>query len=126
MGTITLDELRCKCGCGLDSFDLHFLATLQRMRAKANFPFVILSGCRCPSNNASHGGGPAHTLNKEGLCQAVDILATNSHHMYVISKLAYEEDIRRIGINNGSIHLDVRQDLPQEMEWTYYPKKGEK
>ena len=120
MGTVTLDEMKCKCGCGLDSFDLHFLATIQRMRAKANFPFVILSGCRCPSNNASHKGGPAHTPNADGVCQAVDIIAHTSGMMFQLAALALAEGIVRIGINNGSIHLDTRQDLPQNIMWTYY------
>ena len=119
MGTVTLEELKCPC-CGLDTFDQHFLATIQRMRAKVNFPFIILSGCRCTRHNASLDGGPAHTPNEEGLCQAVDIGAADAYRMAVIVELAILNGISRIGINNGSVHLDVRQDLPSPRMWTYY------
>lgn len=130
MGDLTKNlsrsEFACKCGCGLDAIDPDFVSCLQWIRDKAGFPLLILSGCRCSHYNASLKGGPAHTPDADSLCKAADVLASDSRTMDRLIALSYMAGIRRRGVNNGALHLDMRRDLPQDVTWTYYKKKGEK
>lgn len=101
----TVEELTCNCGCGLMLMDEKFMYKLVEMRTRAQFPFPVNSGYRCPEYNmaVSHTGpdGP-HTTGK-----AVDILISNSR-LYEFWKLAYHFGFtgHGHGEHKGFVHID--------------------
>jgi len=50
----TMQEMQCKCGCGLLP-QKSYMDVLQSIRYEAGFPFMILSGARCPVHNRNIG-----------------------------------------------------------------------
>jgi len=94
----------------------YFLKVLDEARDIAGIPFKISSGYRTKKHNKAVGGveGSSHTL---GL--AVDIHCNNSISRMIIIKAALEAGITRIGIASNFIHLDVDEDKPQNVIWTY-------
>lgn len=112
----TAEEFSCKCGkCNQtgDKMDKLFIAALQQVRTKCNFPFVIISGLRCPEHNSAIGGAP-DSLHLRG--RAADIEYKTDFDMWRLMKygMAY---FQGIGVNNGSIHLDNRI---RPRGWNYY------
>jgi zinc D-Ala-D-Ala carboxypeptidase len=116
MKHFTIDEFKCPC-CGEVHMQEVFLKTLDYARDLAEIPFVITSGYRCPKHNAKIGGQPnsAHT---KGF--AADIKCTNSKDRFTIVEAARQAGIKRIGIGENFIHLDIDPDKPQRVMWTYY------
>ena len=43
-------EFECLC-CGVASMDADFLAMLDDLRERCEFPLIVLSGYRCPAHN---------------------------------------------------------------------------
>jgi len=109
-------EFECKCGCGLNNFSGSFIEILDTLRAECGFPFVIKSGCRCPTHNQNEGGKPTSDhLTGEG----VDIKAIGGYKKFMIVSRALEHGICRIGVGNSFIHLGTNQTNPQNVFWTY-------
>lgn len=105
------DEMKCKCGqCGSTGHEMdnNFMAKLDLLRDKCNFPLVITSGYRCPDYNAKVAGtgksGP-HTTGK-----AADI-AIDRMKAYHLLDYAMQLGFTGIGIdqkgNGRFIHLDT-------------------
>ena len=111
-------EFRCRhCGQVLLNQDL--VPTLERIRARYGRPMMVVSGYRCPEHNAKIGGGPEHL---DG--QAADIAITNSQERFELIKAAIEEGIKRIGPDEGFVHIGISKTLPQRVIWLY-PRKAE-
>ena len=51
----TIDEMRCKCGCGKVKYDLRHMMRLQLLRDTIKKPIIISSGYRCLKHNRSIG-----------------------------------------------------------------------
>ena len=111
-------ELACHC-CGFYNLDPRMLFILEKVRLAAGTLMMINSGCRCTKHNAEVGGGPEHPEGK-----AVDICCKLDTLRHSILKTAYELNIPRIGIAETFIHLGISTDCPQNVTWTYPPKKG--
>ena len=77
---------------------------------------TIVSGFRCPTNNAACGGKPnsQHLL---GL--AADILVTSDGHRFQLVKALLESGFKRIGIGKSIVHADIG-DVPGFVIWTYH------
>jgi len=96
---------------------LAFVKTLQTIREEADFPMVIVEGggYRCPKHNKKVGGkkGSRHI---KGL--AVDVKFHSSREMYRLLELAFKYNLRGIGINRTTIHMDGRDS--DGVGWHYY------
>ena len=110
------DELKCKCGCGLNNMQEETLLELDRLRAAMGKPLVITSGSRCAEWNAKQGGKPnsAHLVGK-----AADIAVSSGSFRWSLVEAAYTLGFKRIGVGNHFVHVDTDQHLPQRVMWTY-------
>ncbi len=107
-------EYECKCGCGADHLDSRLLDKLEAVRLMYGKPMYINSGVRCEEHNRNVGGSPtsSHML---GL--ATDIRVSNSAERYKLVDLFIKAGIRRIGVYNTFIHVDVDDNKPQDVIW---------
>lgn len=119
----SLNELKCKCGCGRMELSPAFLAKLEELRVAYGKPMIITSGFRCPRYNAlisATGDTGPHTVG------AVDI-AIAGPDAYTLLQLAMLIGFSGIGLRQKGpfpsrfIHLD---DLPPTTHprprvWTY-------
>lgn len=72
----TLDEFRCKCGCGRVNIASGLVFLLDMMRARMDSPLIINSGYRCQEHNVAVGGAK-NSRHTRGL--AVDVACPKSH-----------------------------------------------
>lgn len=106
-----LGELICPC-CGEliedDLFRRH-MDKLEEMRVLAGFPITVNSGHRCEKHNAAVGGaqGSFH------LRFATDVRPESGdvHELKVMYRIALTQNWGGIGVYDGRIHLDCREQL---------------
>lgn len=108
-------ELMCKCGCGNIKIDPKLLTLLERIRIFINKPIIILSGYRCPGNNAKTP--KASKNSKHCLGQAADIAVNGIDHLTLhkmIREWAMDGLLPELGglgkYTDGRklVHVDVR------------------
>ncbi len=107
----TEDEFACKCGCGIANVDPSFLTMLYEARqfarwlvnnkhdiGRQDIPFVISSGCRCPTHNARETGArqSAHITTPDKPGYAADIVAATGAQRFVIVEALILAGFRRI------------------------------
>lgn len=104
------DEFACKCGCGICNIDPEFLHWLTVAREIADVPFVINSGCRCPSHNKTVGGtvSSPHITTEAIKARGADVKAEKIEVMSAILHGAIVAGIHGIGFGLGFIHLDTK------------------
>ena len=104
---------------GLEFMNLEFVKIIDTLRDKCNFPFHITSGYRTPSHNAAVGGveGSAH---EAGI--ACDIAVSTGSERDSILKHSYALGIKRRGIGQTLVHLDLDFSKPQDVCWVYQGK----
>lgn len=114
-------EFRCRCGCEILDVDQKFLERLERGRVRAEIPFTVTSGCRCPDYNKEEGGEPnsAHITTELKKCYAADIWATGSRPRGVIVSSLVAVGFNRFGISKSFVHVDIDPALPPNMIWLY-------
>jgi len=97
--------------------DMPFVEELEKARVLSGVPFVINSGYRCPSHNASVGGKPtsAHLAGK-----AVDISSMGSLSRFKIISSSIQAGFSRIGIGRTFVHIDSDDTKPSSVIWDYY------
>lgn len=107
----------CTPTCTMSDMDPDFLATLDNIREDAGIPLIINCAYRSVEWDKKKGrsGNSAHCKGK-----AVDIRCNSSATAYKIVVAALKNNIRRIGIGNGYVHIDNDGTLPQEVIWNYY------
>ena len=110
----TLDEFACRCGCGTNKIKPTFVHRLDILREMCGFPFVVVSGYRCPDHpiEAKKPGGPGQ--HSKG--HAADIRVNNGKERYMIQKGAYGMNFGGIGPHQKYVHIDERQD---KVAWVY-------
>jgi hypothetical protein len=79
--------------------------TLDTIRELAGVPLRVTSSYREGDPNA-HGDGTA-----------VDIRVRSSEDRYRVLRAIFIMGIRRVGIYNAHIHIDVSKRLPQDVAW---------
>jgi zinc D-Ala-D-Ala carboxypeptidase len=109
------DEFTCKCGCGTNNISSKLIERLDNARHIAGVPFVLSSGCRCPSHNKNVGGSPTSS-HVNGT--AVDIKVSSSKDKYKILTALMLEGFDRIGIAKTFIHVDI-DDKTKQVVWSY-------
>jgi len=112
-----LEEFDCPGlpGSGAEYMCKDFVKTLNSIRHTASIPLVITSGYRSPEHNEKVGGTP-NSSHLKGV--AADIACDNSADRVKIVAAAIAHKVRRIGIAEGFIHLDVDNDKPAAL-WLY-------
>jgi len=81
-----------------------FLKKLDKIRADFGQPLRVNSGYRSKAHNLKVGGrvGSSHT---KGL--AADLHCNNSANRTLLLKAIYKNGIKRVGIANTFIHIDI-------------------
>ena len=107
-------------GSGQLFMDYLFLSSLDALRHKCGFPFIITSGYRTPEYNnqvSSTGYDGVHTTGK-----AADILVSRSNARIVLRNALEMDCFTGIGLDQKGdgrfIHLDTLE-REQEALWTY-------
>lgn len=96
--------------------NIEFIRLLDLIRGDCGYALVVNSGYRSVIHNIAVGG-KTNSAHMKGL--AADIACTNSSQRYEIVKSALRWGIRRIGIGETFVHLDMSMDLPQDCLWLY-------
>lgn len=110
------DELKCKCGCGLNNFSPILLSFINEIRRVKGHPLMVTSGCRCPMHNTTEGGKPTSDhITGEG----IDLKALTSRDRFIIIHTALSLGITRVGIAKTFIHLGINAKNPQMVIWRY-------
>ena len=111
-------ETECKCNdfnCKLNIVE-KLMMMLDKARGLADIPFVINSGARDMAHNRTIGGSAtsSHILGK-----AVDIECRSSSDRMTMLSALLETGFNRIGVANNFIHVDIDEEKPQNLMWTY-------
>ena len=110
-------EFACRCGCGLSAVDPNLIKLLDAARAIFGRPIIITSGTRCEKHNAAIGGAKnsAHLVRPDGYSKAVDIKCLDCRTRFLLVSIFLSLGIKRFEITNKHIHVDIADDLPQEI-----------
>jgi uncharacterized protein YcbK (DUF882 family) len=108
-----LDEFRCTHS-DKNFIDHRFVDFLDEFREKLGFQLVVLSGYRSPEHPLERGKKVPgwHAKGK-----AVDLLMPDGVAMRRAVMLALQSGVPGIGVNNRSLHLDLRDTAP--VLWGY-------
>lgn len=112
-------EFTCKCGCGFNNISADLVEVLDDLRENLGQPIKLNSACRCEDHNKKVGGSSTSSHVK-GL--AVDISCQDSTLRHNILKFLLNDSknrVSRIGIAKTFIHIDIDNDKPKNLIWTY-------
>ncbi|QDP61075.1 MAG: putative peptidase M15 [Prokaryotic dsDNA virus sp.] len=93
-----------------------FLKILDELRDRFGKPMKINSGYRTEKHNKKIGG-VKDSSHMKGL--AVDVSITNSQDRFHFLKCCFQLGITRIGVANSFIHIDIDDEKPKKVIWTY-------
>lgn len=112
----TEKEFSCPC-CGLSKLDPKLIELLDEAREEFGRPIIINSGTRCAKHNKEVGGKPAsaHLVRSDGFSKAADIRCFADTTRFQLVSIFLALGIRRMEISNKHIHIDIADDLPQEI-----------
>lgn len=104
-----------------------FVKVLDEVRHRCAFPFPIISGVRTREWNDIVGGvdGSSHMVDQDGHAWACDIAIWSrvpgqvTYRRALMVGTAWELGIRRIGIAESFVHLDMDPTKPTPRIWTY-------
>lgn len=91
---------------------------LDKLRDECGFPFIIESGLRTQKENDALQMSASNSAHLSGL--AADIRVANDSQRNTLEKVARANGIRRMGIGENFIHIDIDSTKPQDVTWTYY------
>ncbi len=103
--------------CGLSRLDPKIVNILDEARERLGRPIIITSGTRCLKHNKEVGGKPnsAHLVRPDGYSKAVDIKCQDCRTRFLLVSIFFSLGIKRFEITNKHIHVDIADDLPQEI-----------
>jgi hypothetical protein len=145
MGDLTehysLDELECKCGCGLGSvpedYPKEFLELIETRRRILDRPSVPTSGFRCPTHNENEGGVPDSAHTRGALDERVEggwmrweaVLASVLAFCVLEGEIPADEARRLygrmrmkgggVGVAKTFVHVDADSVKPRPSCWSY-------
>lgn len=105
-----LREFECKDGSHQVMLHSELLQRLQKLRDILNKPVIITSGYRNQEHNRRVGGAP-NSYHLRGMAADITVQGTNPQDL---AKTAEECGFRGIGVYEGFLHVDVRQ---QRARW---------
>lgn len=115
---MSIEEIRKRIPCcpHTDSSMIseELLDTLARMENMRGGMLSYSSGVRCPDCN-TRVAGAKNSAHLTG--EAVDIRITSSYKRYLVLLGALELRVKRIGIYERHVHIDVSVTNPQNVMW---------
>ena len=112
----TVEEMRCKCGCGYCDPAPLLLSMLDTARQLYGKPIYLTSACRCKLHNALSGGS-ATSSHMDGM--AVDIRCSNDADRFLLLEALWTAGFQRIGVRKDFIHVDIDHRKNAERLWLY-------
>lgn len=106
----SLDECKCRCGCGLCSVTPQLLDLAEKVRNILQTPMIVTSGTRCVSHNARVGGSPT-SKHLQGL--AMDFfcrtLSPTAVYNAILSRYikGYLPELGGMGLYKSFVHIDA-------------------
>lgn len=110
-----LSEFDCPC-CGENKMRINFVLSLDEARLKAEVPFVVNSGYRCPEWNRKVGG---RITSSHLVGCAADISCEDSGTRFLILSSLMDIGFNRIGIGKDFIHVDMDLTKVAYVTWLY-------
>ncbi len=109
---ISRREVRCPCGCRLDSIDHETVTHLDYERHHWGQPVIITSGFRCAKHNRSVGGKPmSQHLHGRAIDSVINGVTLEERYAYYQTRWP-----ERYGIGiyprDNMLHFDTRTDGP--------------
>lgn len=101
-------------GAGMDG---RFVRLLDKLRAETGIPMRINSGFRTAAKNSGLTEAVKDSAHLRGL--AADIGLIDDGHKQKFIAAAVKAGVRRIGIGNTFVHIDIDGKLPQNVVWPY-------
>lgn len=98
--------------------DEKFRSLLDKMRGECGFAWKITSGYRTQAENDAMSNSVSDSAHVSRL--AVDVYCIDSAKRDTIVNVAKANGIKRIGIGQNFVHLDVDKTKPQGVMWHYY------
>jgi uncharacterized protein YcbK (DUF882 family) len=109
-------EFECPCCPGQHLISQELVSKLDSARIELCRPIVITSGYRCIHHNIDVGG-LISSSHRRGL--AVDIRCLTSGYRYRLIQALLAVGIKRIGIREDFIHVDIDPKKDPEVIWVY-------
>ena len=123
----SMEELRCRCGCGRADMNADFMEKVVKLRLHYGFPMIISSAFRCPDHNnkvSSTGKTGPHTTG-----HAMDIKVYGERALLLFRKAQELNLFTGFGVSQKGdisgrfIHLDdlipAEAGSPRPWLWTY-------
>lgn len=112
----TEKEFACP-DCGLSALDPKLIDILDEAREEFGRPIIITSGTRCLKHNKKVGGKPnsAHLVRPDGWSKAVDVRCYAGTTRFQLVSIFLALGIRRMEITNLHLHVDIAEELPQDI-----------
>ena len=121
----SVEELSCRCGCGLMNMDNVFMTKVVALRRELGWPFIVSSASRCSAHNqkvSNTGPNGPHTTG-----HAIDIVCSHEKALGLVSS-ALQHGITGLGVSQKGdvvkrfIHLDdllPPKHSPRPNIWSY-------
>ncbi|GAH37806.1 unnamed protein product [marine sediment metagenome] len=109
-----VEEMKCKCGCGLIIVSRALLRKLAAARIIFDGPIRITSWCRCEDHNKAEGGS---STSSHLYGEAVDLECNNSYRRFILLNALLKAGFTRIGLNVDYIHVDIDAVRPKNAIW---------
>lgn len=90
----------------------------DKMRGECGFAWKITSGYRTQAENDATPNSASDSAHVSRL--AIDVLCVDSTKRDKIVEVAKANGIKRIGIGQNFVHLDIDKTKPQKVLWHYY------
>lgn len=91
---------------------------LEKIRGECGFPLKITSGKRSIAENNALQGSVSDSAHLDG--SSVDLAISDSIKRFKLVEVALKNNIKRIGIGKDFVHLDIAENKPKNVMWTYY------
>lgn len=110
------DFKNCIPACSIDDMDENLLVLLDKMRKIIDKPIILNSAYRTVEYEKSkkRTGNSSHTTGK-----AVDIRCISDSYKFLIVQTALSLGVKRIGIGDVFIHIDLDDNKNQNVLWSY-------
>lgn len=108
-----IEEFDCQ-ETGENRMDPEFLEQIDKLREACGFPFKITSGYRSP-NHSIEAAKTVPGRHAQGI--AADIAVNGGNQRYKIVEEAIKLGFNGIGVAQGFIHVDTRDDT--QVIWVY-------
>lgn len=111
-----VEEISCRCGCGLTP-TVAALVALEAARLAVGQPFIISSGARCEKYNKEVGGAE-FSRHAPPYLNAFDITCSDNVMRFLIIEAALRRGFNGIGVAKNFVHIDMRP-LSEGRVWLY-------